>query len=330
MLIAGIALAPPGNAETVLWIGGTGGSLAKRLPSNLYGTTADLLNGAYQNCPLTTISYPSSLWPITGLTDPSLGRSVKDGVSQLKTIAKTTEGPLVIMGTSQGALVVQQAEAALNDDPSVPSSTTFILIADPNYGFARGLVGRYIPILDYTPVAIPETRFNTIIVANQYDLIGQPITRPWNLLTQLNALMAFAYVHPFAQNTDLSAVPPENITTTTNSQNGTTTIYVVPTKHLPLTMPLRQLGIPNSIVDRIDAGLRPIIDEGYAVTPPRPRGLAGLRTARSSRPVAPHVASRRRAAAASTKSVRAPAPCAGCRVADHANRAGNRAHSPGA
>lgn len=96
-----------------------------------------------------------------------------------------------------------------------------------------------------------------------------PIKQPLNLLTDLNALMGIAYVHPYAQNTDLSTVAPEDITTTTNSQQGTTTIYRVPTEQLPLTMPLRQLGAPNAVVDQIDATLRPIIDQGYADPQPR-------------------------------------------------------------
>jgi hypothetical protein len=90
------------------------------------------------------------------------------------------------------------------------------------------------------------------------------------LLTDLNALMALAYVHPFAQNADLSAVPPENIHTTANGQNGTTTIYRVPTRQLPLTMPLRQLGVPETVVDGVDSLLRPIIDQGYQDPRPRP------------------------------------------------------------
>ncbi|MGI9126189.1 MAG: PE-PPE domain-containing protein, partial [Mycobacterium sp.] len=70
-------------------------------------------------------------------------------------------------------------------------------------------------------------------------------------------------VRPYAQDADLSTVPAQNITTTTNGQGGTTTTYLVPTEQLPLTMPLRQLGVPSGWVDSLDDGLRPIIDAGY-------------------------------------------------------------------
>jgi len=54
----------------------------------------------------------------------------------------------VVIGASEGSLVVQQAEAETNDDPRVPTDTTFILIADPNFGLVQGLHGVYIPIRD--------------------------------------------------------------------------------------------------------------------------------------------------------------------------------------
>jgi hypothetical protein len=89
-------------------------------------------------------------------------------------------------------------------------------------------------------------------------------------LTDLNALMGIVYVHPYAQNSDLSSVPAEDITVTTNDQHGTTTVYHVPTEHLPLTMPLRQLGVSDGFVDEIDSALRPIIDRGYQDVSPKP------------------------------------------------------------
>ena len=76
--------------------------------------------------------------------------------------------------------------------------------------------------------------------------------------------MAMAYVHPVAHFSDLSGVPPQNITSTVNSQGGTYGLYLVPAKQLPLTMPLRQAGVPDEVVDELDANLRPAIDAAYA------------------------------------------------------------------
>lgn len=151
----------------------------------------------------------------------------------------------------------------------------------------------HLPILNYTPQPLPETRFNTVVLINQYDGWADPITNPWNLLTVANALMGLIYVHPYAQNSDLSTVPTEDITTTTNSQGGTVTTYFVPTEHLPLTMLLRQLRVPAAIVDGIDNLLRPIIDAGYA---PKARYLPWAPTAPvSTMPVSHRMALQRNA-----------------------------------
>ncbi|WP_167107652.1 PE-PPE domain-containing protein [Mycobacterium sp. DL592] len=265
-----IALAAPANASTVLWVGGTSGSLGAVL-SQIFNVNASLLGGAYADDTITTVNYPAAIWPVTGVLDPTLGVSVAAGVANVETaVAGLSVGALdslVLIGTSQGAMVVQQVAADLNADLSVPSNTTFVLIADPNFGLFAHNGGTYVPIFDYTPITLPETRFHTVVVINQYDGFADPITQPWNMLTVLNAVMGIYYVHAVAHTTDLSTVPAANITTTTNSLGGTTTTYFVPTNFLPLTMPLRQLGVPKDIVDSIDAQLRPIIDQGYAPLP---------------------------------------------------------------
>jgi hypothetical protein len=262
-----LTTAPAAQSDTLLLAGGTSGTLGKLLPAGLFGDAESFLGGAYKDDTFSVLDYPASLWPVTGLLDPTLGASIRIGTANLAALARSTPGPISVSGISQGSLVVQQTQEILNADPMISADTTFIMIANPNLGTARGLYGIYIPILNYTPRPLPETRFNTVVVTNQYDGFADPIRRPWNLLTVVNALMALAYVHPFAQNSDLSTVPLENITITTNSQGGTTTTYFVPTPQLPLTMPLRQLRVPDRIVDTIDDALRPIIDAGYKPIP---------------------------------------------------------------
>lgn len=191
-----------------------------------------------------------------------LGDSIDSGAANLVAAALSTHDDLVIAGVSQGAMVVQQAQALLNSEPSIPSSTTFIIIADPNLGLVRGYQGGTVPVLHHSPQPLAETRFNTIVVINQYDGFGHSGSRPANLLAGLNAMMGMAYVHPFAQNSDLSTVPEQNITTAVNSAGGTTTTYLVPTQHLPLTQSLRGTVVPDAVVDALDTSLRPIIDAG--------------------------------------------------------------------
>ena len=269
------------DAKTVLWMSGTGGAIEHFLPRDLFGTPGTFLGGAYGQDTFTVVDYPSSIWPLTGPTDPLLGHSIEAGAANLVAAALSTSDDLVIAGVSQGAMVVQQAQALLDSDPTVPSSTTFIIIADPNLGLVSGYYGRSVPVFHYVPQPLAETRFNTIIVINQYDGFAQSVRQPTNLVAALNAMMGMAFVHPFAQSSDLSAVPAQNITTTVNDRGGTTTTFVVPTERLPLTQPLRTAGFPDVAVDALDDVLRPVIDAAYE--PPSRRASAADSAKRVSR-----------------------------------------------
>ncbi|WP_328361963.1 PE-PPE domain-containing protein [Mycobacterium sp. NBC_00419] len=271
-VLLGIATAAPAQADEVVWVGGTSGTLGRLLGGNTSDVAEDLLGGVYRGDTVTTVDYPASIWPFTGILDPSLGASIRTGVAETKAAIRASlarsRTPLSVVGTSQGAMVVQQVAADLNTDPSVPSDTTFILIADPNFGAFTTEVDRYLPQFDYTPIRLPQTRFRQIEVVNQYDGFAVPIAQTSNHLTVLNALIAIATVHTVAQKSDLSAVPAQNITVTRNTQGGINIVYGVPTKNLPLTTPLREIGVGAATVDGIDRTLRPIIDQGYLPAQP--------------------------------------------------------------
>ncbi|WP_167097063.1 PE-PPE domain-containing protein [Mycobacterium sp. DL592] len=266
-LIFGIAAAAPAQADEVVWVGGTTGTLGRLLGGGTTDVAEDLLGGVYRGDTVTTVDYPASLWPITGILDPSLGASIRTGVEKTEAavhaaLARSPK-PLSVIGTSQGAMVLQQVAADLNNDPRVPSNTTFILIADPNFGALSTEVGQHLTVFDYTPIRLPETRFRQIEVINQYDGFAVPIAQTSNHLTVLNALIAIATVHTVAQKSDLSTVPAQNIVATRNTLGGINIVYGVPTKNLPLTTPLRGIGVARATVDDIDRVLRPIIDQGY-------------------------------------------------------------------
>ena len=74
-------------------------------------------------------------------------------------------------------------------------------------------------------------------------------------------MLGAQYVHGAVAFSDINDVPPENITTTTNSRDGATTNYLVPTPQLPLTQPLRTV-LPDQTVDQIDTVVRPVVDAG--------------------------------------------------------------------
>lgn len=256
-------IAPSAVATTVLFVGGTGGSLGALIGSDLFGTPEETLGGSYHDDAFQVVEYPSSLWPITGFWDPSFGESVKTGTANVESAIRSTAGSVVVIGVSQGAIVAQTAMANLDQDSSVSSDLTFVLIANPNNGLFQGNYHERLPVFDYIPGPLPETRFSTIVVINEYDGWADPISDPFNLFTVANAFMAMIYIHPFAQNSDLASVPSGNIRVETNAKGGITTNYFVPTPKLPLTMPLRSAGFPQELVDMFDSALRPLIDAGY-------------------------------------------------------------------
>lgn len=252
---------PSAHAETVVFVTGTGKSAY---------SPESLLAGAYSGDPQLVVDYPASFGPFSSAQDPTFGTSVAIGAANVESLVSSLSGPVVVVGFSQGALVAQQAAADLNDEPSVASDTTFILVANPTLGAFSSSYGSYVPLFDYVPQPIADTRFNTIAVVNEYDAWADPISQPDNALAVLNSIMAMAFVHPVAHFSDLSSVPQENITSTVNDQGGTLSFYLVPAKQLPLTMPLRQAGVPDEVVNEIDATLRPTIDAAYARNRPPP------------------------------------------------------------
>ena len=69
-------LAPSAVSTTVMFAGGTGGSLGELVPDDFFGTKDSFLGGAYKNDAFVVLDYPNSLWPITGPFDLTLGHGI--------------------------------------------------------------------------------------------------------------------------------------------------------------------------------------------------------------------------------------------------------------
>jgi len=228
------------------------------------------------------------LYPVTAATYPDIGihfrqdddpqvvqysqnalksnKAIQDGVRQaLLAVESQPAGKVVVIGESMGSMVAWRvAQEVAKDDPSHSKDISFVLIAPPEAGVAEYFPeGTYIPILNYRIARIPaEMPYPTTIVIGEYDGWSDPPDRPWNLLASANALLGIAFVHgPPIFTTDPADVPPENIS---RSPDGKVTTMLVPTEDLPLTQPLRLIGVPDEIVDQADQVLRPLIDLGYS------------------------------------------------------------------
>lgn len=255
-----ITTAAPAVGDTALYVGGTGWpgtpshSQMTWLQNDLYAGRDDTLVG---------VGYPAS--PVM------MDRSVAMGAKQLGDMVKTTDGPKTVVGVSQGSLVLHAEERRImalpeNQRPA-KDDLRFVYIADParpSNGIVNQLPkGVRIPGIGLSrPAPLVETPYETVYVTREYDGIADFPDRPLNLLATANALMGGVYLHA-NYGVDLSEIPESNITETTNTMGGVTKSYIIPTEELPLTKPLRQLGVDRRIVDEVDKHLRPVINAGY-------------------------------------------------------------------
>ncbi|WP_082695818.1 PE-PPE domain-containing protein [Mycobacterium sp. IS-1742] len=255
-----IAAAAPASADTALYVGGTGWpgtptqSQMTWLQNGVYAGREDTLVG---------VGYPAS--PIL------MNESIAMGARELGGAVTSTKGRKSLVGVSQGSLVVHEEERRImalpeNQRPA-KDDVRFVYIGDParpSGGIANWVPeGVRIPGIGISrPAPLVETPYETVYVTREYDGIADFPDRPLNVVSTANAVMGVVYLHP-NYGVDLTAVPKDDITETTNSKGGRTTSYLVPTKELPLTKPLRQLGVDRRIVDEVDKRLRPLVDSGY-------------------------------------------------------------------
>jgi hypothetical protein len=255
-----IATTVPATADTALYVGGTGWpgtpthSQMTWLRNDVYAGREDTLVG---------IGYPAS--PIL------MNESIAIGARKLGYAVTTTEGRKSLVGVSQGGLVVHEEQRRImalpeNQRPA-DDELRFVYIGDParpSGGIANWVPeGARVPGIGISrPAPLVETPYETVYVTREYDGIADFPDRPLNLLSTTNAVMGVVYLHP-SYGVDLTDVPEDNIAESTNTKGGKTTSYLVPTRELPLTKPLRQMGVDRRIVDEVDKHLRPVVDAGY-------------------------------------------------------------------
>lgn len=213
------------------------------------------------------VDYPATIGPFSngGFRDPSWGVSVARGIAAL---GEQPQPGDTVFGYSQGAVV---ATAYKRDH--LGNGVNYVLVENPgrpNGGIFERFDGLYIPLLNVrfdgaTPVVDDpqEGAGTTVDIARQYDGWADFPTYPLNLLATANAMLGIVYLHGDTQDLDASALA--DIDTSDPrfyQQHGDTTYYVVPTKRLPLLMPLRGV-LPGAVLDRLDAPLRAVVETGY-------------------------------------------------------------------
>jgi PE-PPE domain len=256
-LAVGIIAAGPALAATAFTVKGTETLSPGDSPEQI-------LPGYFAGYDVVAIDYPAS--PV-GM-DSGIGQAA-DGLHEA---IMSTEGEKVASGYSQGAIVLtyekQRLMALPPEERPAADELTFVHIGDLSGpgGIMQFLPpGTYIPIIGVTMVGPVETPYDTVYVTREYDGYADFPDHPLNLISTANAVAGIVYVHYsyVEADLDLDKVPEENVTTTVNSQGGTTTSYLIPTEKLPLVQPLRDIGVPEPVVAAIEQPLKQVVDAGY-------------------------------------------------------------------
>ena len=209
------------------------------------------------------------LWKLSGLFDRTFDGSVRGGVTNLEdAIAAHPNEALVIYGYSQGAVIANIEKRKLAEQ--YPEGTEapdidFVLSGDlnlPNGGLSARFPGLYVPILDVTfnGPERTDTQFDTVSINRQYDGFADFPLYPLNLVATANALLGALYLHPYDLEPSLAdpGTPPP-----IHTKTGDTDYYFFETDDLPLFGPLRQLGVPEPVIDVVEPVVKVVVDLGY-------------------------------------------------------------------
>lgn len=208
---------------------------------------------------LVGIDYPADLWPSVGRL--SLDRSVEAGADTLDDAIKSADGPVTVVGVSQGAVVINYQKRRLMAASNPRDDIEFVTLGDPTNsdgGLQAKLPPVRVPLLDFTITPPPvDTPYATTEIVREFDGFADWPDKPFNALADANALAGIVFAHPNYGRLDLD--DEDNVIT----RNGNATHILVKTDNLPLTEPLRALGVDDALVDKIDRPLRNVINRAY-------------------------------------------------------------------
>jgi PE-PPE domain-containing protein/PE family protein len=219
---------------------------------------------------------PEQFWPVTpNLGNLTFGQSVAQGVSLLNSRLSSllTNQPLnsaLVFGYSQSATVATNEITALMAAGSpYQGQLSFMLLADPNNpdgGILERFPGFYIPLLDvaFNGATPPNSPYPTTIYTAQYDGIGDAPQYPLNIVSDINAVMGYFYIHGALQNLTATQVASAVPLPTSPGYTGQTHYYMLMSQNLPLLQPIRDIPYAGPpIADIFQPDLRVIVDQGY-------------------------------------------------------------------
>lgn len=247
---------PAMAANQALMINGIGGGAG--LPDVVM---AEVLGGMFADYERHNVDWPQQARPVIGFRY-TLAESVSIGADNLDAAirrALTEIGPgehVTVVGLSAGSLVADEELRRLAANPDIdPSLLNFVVVGDSSRMTLNG--SRRDPFLNYTYTAPVDSPYDTTSVRAQYDGFADFPNQMNNLVAVANAIAGEMVSHVPSMFTDLSAVPADDISVTTNALGGVTRDYLIEPPHLPLVQVMPLLGLFG------ESGLKSVIDSAY-------------------------------------------------------------------
>jgi hypothetical protein len=225
---------------------------------------------------------PEGLYPITGVKSLELDPSVAQGVTILDdTITKqiADDNHLVVVGTSQSAVIAGREMQDLLNLPESEQPTadqlSFVLRGDegnPNGGLLERFGDSSLPTLSAPSLGITfsgqltpaDTPWDTAIYTAEYDGFADFPRYPIDLLSDLNALLGFAFVHTSYSDFTTDQLAKTIELPVTDDYTGHTQYFMIPTENLPLLEPIRLIPmVGNPLADLLQPDLKVLVDLGY-------------------------------------------------------------------
>lgn len=258
---------------TALIMGGTGNPLP--LAKYVTGINNKYIQPLFPGAVKQGLFTPEQFWPVTpDLGNMTFNQSVTKGVSLLNTAINNElnlGNKVVVFGYSQSATIVHNEILALMAAGAVhPNDLSFMMIGSPHNpvgGLLARFPGFYIPFLDvpFNGATPADSPYHTTIYTAQYDGIAHAPQYPLNILSDINALMGYFYVHsdyPTLTATQIANAVP---LPTSPGYSGNTQYYMLLTQDLPLVQPIRDIPYAGPpMADLIQPQLRVLVDLGYA------------------------------------------------------------------
>jgi len=221
--------------------------------------------------PLTALTTPEGLYPITGVKDLTLDVSLARGVTALDTAINQTISPgtgsIAVFGISQSSIIAAMEMPKLLAEGFTPGQVSFSLVGNesaPNGGMLTRFPGLSLPSLGITfGTATPSNDFPTTIWQLEYDGFADFPQYPIDIFSDLNAVLGIAFVHG-TYPTLTAAQLGSAITLPQSGAPSMTTYELIPTQNLPLLDPLRAIPvIGNPLADLLQPDLTALVNWGY-------------------------------------------------------------------